>query len=44
MKIDYEKEQFKEQKESNLWLAVNTIFTIITGLAILVFTYLQWKN
>ena len=31
MKIDYEKEQFLEQRETNYILWLNTIFTIIAG-------------
>ncbi|MCK9369514.1 hypothetical protein M0R04_06325 [Candidatus Dojkabacteria bacterium] len=32
-KLNYEKEQVIQQEKTNLWLIVNTAFTILTGLA-----------
>jgi hypothetical protein len=34
--INYEKQQVVEQKETNLVLWINTVFTIITGIATLI--------
>lgn len=35
-KPNYEKRQFEEQKETNMVLWINTIATIVTGLAALI--------
>lgn len=43
-KTDYEKLQFKEQKETNLVLWINTIFTIITGVGTIVLSVLEYLN
>ena len=40
-KMNYEKRQLEEQKETNTVLWINTIFTILTGLATLVLTVYQ---
>ena len=34
--INYEKEQLDEQEEINWWLRLNTIFTILAGIANLI--------
>lgn len=39
---DYEKLQFDEQKETNLILWVNTIFTIITGIGVLIISLFEY--
>lgn len=31
--MNYEKEQLTEQKETNFWLILNTVFTILNGIA-----------
>ena len=36
MKPDYDKLQYVEHRETNLILWINTIFTILTGIATLV--------
>ena len=33
MQKDYEKLQYHEQRETNLWLIVNTVATVIMGIA-----------
>lgn len=37
-----EEKQYKELKEINFWFIINTIFTIITGVATLVLAILQY--
>lgn len=39
---DYEKLQFDEQKETNIILWINTIFTIITGIGVLIISLLEY--
>ncbi len=40
--IDHLEDIEKEQKETNVWLAVNTIFTVISGIAMLLLTILTF--
>ena len=39
--LRYEKAQLKEQRETNFILWVNTIFTVLTGVAVLALTVYQ---
>ncbi len=36
MKKNYDEEQLKETQSIDRWLAINTVFTIITGVATLI--------
>lgn len=39
-----EEKQYKELKEINFWFIINTIFTILTGMATLVLAIAQYLD
>ena len=38
---NYEKLNYTENKETNFWLIINTVFTILTGIATVALTIYQ---
>ena len=41
---NYEKLQYKEQEKTNFVLWINTVFTVITGVATLVLAIIQYLH
>jgi len=41
---NYDKKNYKELKEINFWFIINTIFTILTGVATLILAVMQYLN
>ena len=38
---NYEKQQFEEQEQTNFILIINTIFTVLTGIATIILAIIQ---
>jgi hypothetical protein len=42
--VNYDKAQYRELKQINIWFVINTIFTILTGAATIILAILEYTK